>query len=599
MTDNNKILLIAGVVALVASFVIFGNGISGKFILDDQLVIIGNPLIGHTVDLPAIFTSPYHFHQPRSGLYRPLPIAMFSIEWFMFNGSPSGFHVINILLHALISWLVFVVAWKISGKKLAAWLAMALFLLMPIHVEDVTSIVGMAELLALLWVLAGLWAVLERRYVLATGALLIGLFSKETAIALVPMWLFVMYFVQRMHTKQLLRVMPHIVLSGVVYGVLRYVALGKEFFLFNDATFVSNPIKDAPFWPGLWTSMKVLTMYLQKTFAPIWFSSDYSYNQIPLVTNLFGSWQALVGILIVIIAIAVLIKKRHSPVGFGILAFLASYFVISNWVFKIGTIMGERLMFMPSFGIAVLIGYLVGELIERVKWPHIVWYVLGAVVGLFFIVQIFSGNKIWLNERNLLGNAYRRVPASVVNQTNRAYLSLVDTKYTEANQQIEEVLKIAPEHVPALNLAGEISKKLGKLAQAEAYWKKIIELRSDYIKAYLSLGILYYENGYFKSGEYIITKAVEIYPRWNEVFILSLTKSALGKYDEAVTTVSSHFGLEPEERQLRFALGVAYLKKGDEVRGKYYLVPMRDPNTTEEIFLNKIRTGTSFYLGDL
>jgi tetratricopeptide (TPR) repeat protein len=295
----------------------------------------------------------------------------------------------------------------------------------------------------------------------------------------------------------------------------------------------------------------------------------------------------------------VVIKKRYSPVGFGILAFLASYFVISNWVFKVGTIMGERLMYMPSFGIAVLIGYLVSELMERVGWPKLIWYTLGTVVGLFFVVQIFSGNKLWLNERNLLENAYRHAPASVVNQTNRAYLALVDGKYSEANQQIEAVLKMVPNHVPALNLAGQIAKKLGKLSQAEAYWKKVIELRSDYIKAYLSLGVLYYENGYFKSGEYILSKAVAIYPRWNEVAILSLTETALGKYDEAISIIASHFGFESSERQLRFALGVAYLKKGDEVRARHYLVPLRDPAVSEEAFLSKIRGGQSFYLGDL
>ena len=50
------------------------------------------------------------------------------------------------------------------------------------------------------------------------------------------------------------------------------------------------------FFPGLWTAFKVLYLYVQKIIFPTYFSSDYSYNQIIAVNNLFNSWQAMTGI---------------------------------------------------------------------------------------------------------------------------------------------------------------------------------------------------------------------------------------------------------------------------------------------------------------
>ncbi len=597
MSRRNLLLLVAAV-ALAVSFIAFGRGISGQFVFDDQF-IIGNPLIDHGVHLPTIFTSSYHFHMPRTGIYRPLTIAMFSVEWALFGGNPAGFHVVNILLHALVVLLVFIVAQQLTRDDRAALITAGFFLLLPIHVEDVTSIVGLAELLALLWILVGIWAVLGRRYVLASLALLLGLFSKETAIALVPLWLFIMYFTQRQPFRALLRVLPYIVVPGIVYAGLRYVALGRQYFLANDATFVYNPIKAAPFLQGLWTSMEVFVRYLGKTFVPLGFSPDYSYNAIPVVQSLLHSWQAVLGLLLAAFAIAVIVRWRSSPLGFAALAFLVSYFVVSNWVFKIGTIMGERLMYTPSFGIALLVGIGASALVARLRWPRVAWIALAAVVAVCYTGQAVHGSGLWHDEHTLLENAYQQQSASVINQTNKAYLDLVDGNYDSAWQRIQAVLDQAPDHVPALNLAGEIARRQGKLAQAEAFWKHAIEVRSDYIGAYLNLGILYYENGYYLDSEYILTKAVDYYPRWNETFILSLAKTALGKYQEAADVVTTHFGTEPQERQLRLALGIAYLKLGDESRGRYYLLPLKDQNSTDEAFLQKVRSARSFDLGSI
>ena len=105
---NNKDILLAAILAVVLSFALFGNGIGGDFVFDDTIVIVGNPFIsGQLNGFGEIFTTPYFAYQPLPGLYRPLTIASYSLNAFLFGFSPVSFHIVNILLHALYSLILY------------------------------------------------------------------------------------------------------------------------------------------------------------------------------------------------------------------------------------------------------------------------------------------------------------------------------------------------------------------------------------------------------------------------------------------------------------------------------------------------------------
>ncbi len=163
--SKNKDFILAAVLALVLSFVLFGNGIGGDFVFDDTIVIVGNPFIGDSNKFFEIFTTPYFAYQPRPGLYRPLTIASYSLNALIFGFSPAGFHVVNILLHALTSYLIFVLFYWLSGR-VTAFAGFIFFMFLPIHVEAVTSIVGRAEILSLFFVLGAMIFSLKQKYIL-------------------------------------------------------------------------------------------------------------------------------------------------------------------------------------------------------------------------------------------------------------------------------------------------------------------------------------------------------------------------------------------------------------------------------------------------
>ncbi|MDP3792301.1 MAG: tetratricopeptide repeat protein [bacterium] len=635
---KNKDFILAAILALVISFALFGNGVGGDFVFDDNIVVVGNPLIGDSSKFFEIFTTPYFAYQSRPGLYRPLTIASYSINDFVFGHSPVSFHVVNILFHALTSFLIFVLFNRLGGnvvpigeadrgssiriRRIGTFAGFIFFMFLPIHVEAVTSIVGRAEILSLLFVVGAILFSLKQKYILASGAFFLGLLSKEMAVAFIPIFLFLEFYRSRFYFQQswnnkiedprfanpdssrganrdiklafkpLLFFIPSIIL----YAILRYVALG-QYFLQNDATAVYNPIKFTHLLSGVWTSFKVFYLYLEKTFFPISLSSDYSFNQIPLIENPLASFEAVLGVVIFGLFILLFFKTKDFLLRFGIIIFLASYFVISNWVFKTGTIMAERLMYMPSLGLALLVGSFFNYLTSKIANRKFL-YGLALIILLFYGFIVIDRNKDWLNNKNLYESAYTTAPKSVVNQTNKAYLEFIAGNYNETEKRLNEVLNIAPEHVPALNLAGQNYKKLGQYQKAEESWKKAIALRNDFLRAYLSLGILYYENGYFQSAEKVLTEAVDIYPRWSEVLFLSLTKVSLEKPDEAIDIIEKHFGDDPLQKQLKFALGWAYLNKDERKKAYIYFNEIKDPKVNIEDFVKTFEGSKVILLGD-
>src|SRR5882672_10708702 len=127
--------------ALISSL----SGLRNGFAYDDQAIIVGNPQVHSLAGLLHRFAEPYWPADRGSGLYRPLTIILFSLQWVMSGGAPLIFHLTNILLYVALAVAVLSLARQLLPEP-AAWLAGALFAVHPVHVEAVANGVGQAEL---------------------------------------------------------------------------------------------------------------------------------------------------------------------------------------------------------------------------------------------------------------------------------------------------------------------------------------------------------------------------------------------------------------------------------------------------------------------
>src|SRR3989338_3476919 len=95
----------------VAAAALFASTVTHPFFYDDGPYIEKNPLIRSITTIPRAFLQPFSPAAP--GLYRPVTTAAYSVQYALFGLDPRGYHAVNILLHALVSSLVFLLAFRL------------------------------------------------------------------------------------------------------------------------------------------------------------------------------------------------------------------------------------------------------------------------------------------------------------------------------------------------------------------------------------------------------------------------------------------------------------------------------------------------------
>ena len=579
---NNYFILL---LFLALSFILYGNSINGEFVLDD-ISVVQSPIIDTAGGLLKAFVSPYYYARPQSGLYRPATLVSFQINKY-FSNKPFGFHFSNIVLHGIVCFLIFLFILYIRNRQ-TAYIGATLFMFLPIHVESISSIVGRAELLSLLFLVSALLLVLKNKYWQSSISFALALFSKEIGIAFIPIWVYVELAQKKTSIKVLFRKSLLFIPSIITYSFLRYLALGSDYFVNAGGYSFFNPIRSAKFWPGIWTALKVLTLYCSKIIFPTYFSSDYSYNQIPIVSNVFGSWLTLFGIVIIAGLIYFAIRSRNHMAGLGCVVFLSSYFVISNLIFKTGTIMAERLMYMPSLGFALIAADLFSSGFQAKKYKNILMIVLIILLTIYG-ARTIKGSSLWQNEKTLFENAYKYAPDSVVNMTNTASILFRDGKSKEAIEKLDKALAMEPNNGPALHIYGQIEMLLNHPDKAEKLWYMAISAQPDYLYPYLSLGTFYYNNGRFHESENILIQSPVSQPLMSIMVLRSLDKIGLGQFEEAINLIEGSFGKEPEAGELQFVLGIAYLKLGQDKVAGSFLLKFKNPELTDEQYFKSLK----------
>jgi tetratricopeptide (TPR) repeat protein len=184
---------------------------------------------------------------------------------------------------------------------------------------------------------------------------------------------------------------------------------------------VDNPLMGAGFWTARLTAVKVLGEYLRLLVWPARLSADYSYNQIALFGWTLSTWEEWKTVLALVAcaavaAAAVRAYPRRKPLFFGIGFFLITFAPVSNLVILIGTIMGERLLYLPSVGIMLCVVYAAREFPRRVPGDRPAYLTVAkAALGIVVVAlaaRTWDRNVDWADERHFWRAAREAAPNS-------------------------------------------------------------------------------------------------------------------------------------------------------------------------------------------
>ncbi len=220
------------VLVFIVPFAVYLTTLPNGFVYDDVPQVIGNPWIRSFDNLGQVFSSSHwKFQGVHSNIYRPFFHLVLTIEYTLFGLKPWGYHLVNAVLHALNTFLLFHIVARLgslergklppgseveTGLSLPGraalnsltlpFIAAMIFALHPVNTEPVSWISSIPELTyALFFLLSFLFFMtssggegaggLGTRRILSYLFFALALFCKEPALMLVPfVWFYEVLF---------------------------------------------------------------------------------------------------------------------------------------------------------------------------------------------------------------------------------------------------------------------------------------------------------------------------------------------------------------------------------------------------------------------
>ncbi|MFT5130685.1 MAG: tetratricopeptide (TPR) repeat protein [Rhodothermales bacterium] len=355
--------------ALIAALAVllYGNTFGHNYALDDQIVITGNSYtlsgiagIGSLLSTDS-FTG---FVGDSSatvagGRYRPLSLVSFAIEQAIFGGNPYISHIINVLLFALSSVLIYYLLLHLRTPQRAAFVCALLFVVHPIHTEVVANIKGRDELLALGLGLLALRLV-SARPIAAAFALFAALLAKEHAIVFLP--LAALALLGESHR----RLIP-MAISTALFLIIRQLIVGNRPTV-EITQILNDPFLHASLAEHSATAFACLSRYLKLLVWPHPLTVDYYPFHISLSSWTSPlAWFGLLSTLAIAISAICGLRKRW-PAALPLLLYLLPMLIIANLFFSVGTFMAERFLYLPSLGFC----WLLALASQRLRTPQLV-----------------------------------------------------------------------------------------------------------------------------------------------------------------------------------------------------------------------------------
>lgn len=466
----------------------------GGTFLGDDVQILHNPAMVQAEGWWLCLTESYHYpFDSERNEYRPLTSLTFWAQIQLLGTAPATFHGLNLLLHGLAALALYRLLWLLVSPR-AAWLGASLFAVHPVFSEAVNLIVGRADILATLFGLAA-WISATRRFLspapglrrvplAAVLWLVLATFAKESgitnagAIALTYWLLHDQQHPLRTRLLQATSALAPLLAVPVIVAGLR-IALRGPIWYEHGYLFVDNPLVGASLFErwatALWVLLKGWSLFLW----PSELSSDYSFDQIPTLRSLTDPRIALAVLpfLVVFVICRSIWAKGHR---FPILA-VTSYFALasatSNLLLPIGTIFGERLLYLPGIAVVGLLGWSLDQLALFLEKRARVRSRLLAALALLLLATLGTrtANRCldWQDRAALYTAQAEVAPQSVRTWKNLANLHLESGESAKALEAITQAHQITEDwsdtwllRAEALELQGSIDEAILSVGRA-------------------------------------------------------------------------------------------------------------------------------------
>jgi len=490
----------------ITAFILYGATIQYGFVLDDLAVIENNRFVQEGFGgIPDLLSTFYWkgFWDANAGLYRPLSMVMFAIEWAISPNNPGIHHFINVLLYALTIGLLFKLLLKLLPSY-SVWVSFSIaliFMVHPSHTEVVANIKSRDEILCFLFFLLTFTSLLKVKSgkpidAIKTALLFFAcLLSKEAGIMYLPIFGIYFWMVKKESISSVFKqLLPLIIMAGV-WIVLYQLIIHSDPTPPIQYTYHDNSLVACEGGSRYATGIGILGRYILESFAPFNLSYDYSYNQLPCLSltsiPVIGTLIAL----ILSVLIAVKTRKSKPEIAFGILFFFVSIALVTNIFTLIGITYANRLIYAPSLGI--IIAFVIGVFTVLKAQQTENWksgaLVASVLIGIVFGSQTIQRSRVWESNTTLFTADIQNSPNSARVQFNYGILNM--------NPDLNDSIAAREQ-----------------LLLATSSFKKAISIDSLDAGSYTNLGVTCFRLNLFEQSVFYTRKALNLNPTDNSLY---------------------------------------------------------------------------------
>ena len=492
--------------------------------------------------------------------YYPVVHTAFWILNKLWGHHTTGYHVVNLLLHATSAWLLWLLLARLSIP--GALLAGVVFALHPVHVESVAWITELKNVLSGTFYLAALHAWLKweedrgpRRYAIAFALFALAVLSKTVTVTLPAAILVIAWWRRgRIDFENDVRPLVPFLAVGLVAGLTTVWvertfigAQGSEFELtLVERLLLAGTVPWFYAWKLVWPADLVF-IYPRWTISAgtaVWWAPVLALSLVATVAWMFRS-RSRAPLTVILLFVGTLFPAlgffNVYPFRFS---FVADHF---QYLASIALIAGAAALLGRRRQVELSLAAVLGIVLGTVTWQHAHAYTDAATL---YRTTISRNPSAWIAHNNLASLLLAGDPTPA--------------RIEEAMTHLQRALALKPDYAEAHYNLGTAFERLARRQEAAAAYTRALELAPGERRTLQRLAAVSHD-------------------RASALLEEGLGHEDAGRLEEAAQAYTAAAALDPSRSVIHRSLGRVYQKAGrrGEAIGAYQRALQADPKSFE------------------
>ncbi|MEP7197128.1 MAG: tetratricopeptide repeat protein [Saprospiraceae bacterium] len=540
--------------------IIYSNSFAGSFHFDDAGRIVENTAIRDLSNIKAIW---------EYGQMRFVAYYTFAINYHFGKLDVWGYHLVNLLIHLIVSVLVYILSLLIcstpvfkdtsvsKSRYTIAFITAILFVSHPLATQSVSYLVQRMASLVSMFYLMSLCFYLKARILDSKSSLKyawfvfsiisagLAFFTKENAYTIPFAILLLEIFF--LNEKKLTINFKDVKTLSITIALLAFIVIVIK--VYSASIFKALPPDEHSNFVAvnsinyLFTQFSVILKYIQLLILPVGLNLDYDF---PISNSFFnpitiGSFIILLGL----IYLALRLFNQNRMLSFGIFWFFLTL-IIESSIVPISDVIYEHRTYLPSFGFFLIVSVLCYQRL----WLN------NRIFGIAFLVLVvgsnslltYARNKVWKNDFTLWNDVIAKSPNKARGYNNRGMLLKETTRFDEMLKDFDKAIELQPTYTDAYNNRGNVYVKQEKYNEALINFNKAVELNpsdadSNNNRGTANMGMKHYADAILD-----FNKAIELRPEYMMAYAnRGITYLNMGNKDKGCNDLqkSIQMGFEP------------------------------------------------------